>query len=297
MQRISGHFLYQVGANFHPLITLSEDVARGQAMAILQSAQNWLRGILGAYEFFRLRTCWTKGNELSTNVGNLIDRLQNGARELAQESPQGDIAGYWAEPLGFLEAFFLRNEAQEFETLLAAELAVADLYAVTKKRGFDTTALAENGAEIFPVDLVVKVPEAAHDAKEAGRCLAFELNTAAAFHMHRINEMVLRHYYDEVTGGKPHPERPNIAKYIDAMKGYKVGDKKVIGALANLNNLHRNPVIHPEDRLESAEDAVALLGSINASLVAMLKELRPAPLKLESPPSERNQGTPSDGPT
>ena len=93
----------------------------------------------------------------------------------------------------------------------------------------------------------------------------------------------MRSYFDFVTGNAKHPDSRSIRAYIDAMKNHKVGDKKVLGALATLNSLHRNPVIHPDQQLDSAEEAQSLLGSVQAAMQYMLSELPPAPLVLERP--------------
>ena len=285
MFRISGHFLYQVGANLHPLTSLGEHNSRGEARSMLYNAQTWLNNVLSAHELFRLRACWAKGNSFRERITESLGELDKAVEEETQGSPQGDVMAAWNKPIGFIVAYFIRTEAQEFETLLAAELSVADLYAVTKKRGFDTTALAEHGAELFPVDLLPKVPEAALDAAQVGRCLAFELPNAAAFHLYRIQELVMRRYYDVVTRGAKRPEKRNITAYIDAMKNAGFKDQKVFSALAGLANFYRNPLIHPDESLTTIEDAIALFGAINTIVIYMLKELQPEPLKLVSPPS------------
>jgi hypothetical protein len=289
MFRISGHFLYQVGANLSPLTNLGEQHSRSQARTILYSAQTWLDAMLDAHELFRLRACWSQGNELRKRIRESIAEINQKVEEEKASSPPVDAAEAWNKKLDFLTAFLVRHDANQFETLLAAELSVADLYAITKKRGFDTTALAERGAEIFPADLITKVTEATYDAAQAGRCLAFELPNAAAFHLYRILELVLRRYYDKVTNNKARPEKRNIGAYIDAMKGAGFKDQKVFSALAGLKNFHRNPVMHPDEALETIDDAIALFGAINSVIIYMLKALPPEPLTLTPPPSEHDK--------
>jgi hypothetical protein len=155
-----------------------------------------------------------------------------------------------------------------------------NIYLVVKKRGFDTSDLINNGAVLFPPDIVTKVPQALDDLNVATKCIAFELPTAAGFHLHRANESVLHAYYDAVTNHANKPSGRNIADYLKAMKDQNVGDDKVLSALKDLKNLHRNPLIHPEQSLDSTDEAIALLGSIHAAVVFMLKEI-PEPM----PPS------------
>lgn len=288
MFRISGHFLYQVGANLRPLTSLGEHNSRSEARSMLYGAQTWLNNVLEAHELFRLRACWAKGTSLQTRITASLEELKKAVDEETIGSPQGDLVAAWNKPIDFITAYFVRTDAQEFETLLAAELSIADLYAVTKKRGFDTTALAERGAELFPLDLLSKVPEVALDAAQVGRCLAFELPNAAAFHLYRIQELVMRRYYDVVTKKAKRPDKRNITAYIDAMKNAGFKDQKVFSALAGLANFYRNPLIHPDESLQTIEDAIALFGAINTIVIYMLKELQPEPLKLISPPSQND---------
>jgi hypothetical protein len=95
-----------------------------------------------------------------------------------------------------------------------------------------------------------------------------------------VNELVLRRYYDTVTNDTPRPVNRNIGAYIDAMKNAQFKDQKIFGALAALKDFHRNPVLHPDDRLESIEEAIALLGVVNTVIAYMLIAIRPAPLEL-----------------
>jgi hypothetical protein len=47
----------------------------------------------------------------------------------------------------------------------------------------------------------------------------------------------------------------------------------VKAALRDLKNLHRNPLIHPDHSLESADEAIALMNGIHTVMVYMLKEI------------------------
>lgn len=198
-----------------------------------------------------------------------------------------DITQDFAKAMGWGPAYAVASVARDLETLLSAELQVVDFYAVTAKKGFDTTVLAEDGVRIFPDDLPTKLPEAIPDAQQAARCLAFDLPTAAAFHIHRVNEAVMRRYWDVVTGGKPHPESRGINAYVEAMKKDKAGDRKVWSSLSDIRKFHRNPVLHPEDQLADIEEALALLGVVVSVITFMLKQIPPPSLEL----------LPSAGPT
>jgi hypothetical protein len=55
------------------------------------------------------------------------------------------------------------------------------------------------------------------------------------------------------------------------MKQGNFGDEHVRAALDHLVKFHRNPLIHPEQNIETLDDAVALMNSIHTAVVQMLK--------------------------
>jgi hypothetical protein len=174
--------------------------------------------------------------------------------------------------LGFDAYFNVVSALGNFETALLSEATMADAYYVLEKDPYSTLALITKGESLFPPNLPKKVPEALPDMQEAGKCLAFELPTAAAFHIHRATEAVLRRYWTAVTGGSAKPKLRTIGVYLAALKKKGCGDPKVVAALSQMNELHRNPTIHPENYLNVSE-AIALVGLANSVVAAMLKEI------------------------
>ncbi len=261
MQRIDGYYLYQVGASLRPLSTIRHDSKFIDTLVPLYIAEVALDTLL-LRSVFKLKTSLQKGNELLKSI-----------RELRQEAGKDENK---EKAIDWLHAYTLTSGLTAFETILAAELGLSDIYLVSKKRGYDTSDLIINGIVLFPDDLKQKVPDSILDINQGTRCLAFELPTAAGFHFHRANESVLHKYYDAVTGGKPRPGGRNIGDYIVELRKYKVGEQRVLSALKDLKDLHRNPLIHPEHTLESVDEAIALLGSIQGVVVHMLKAI-PAP--------------------
>lgn len=272
MIRVDPYFLYQVGAALRPLLSVEESITKVQLRYLLWPADTWLDAILNR-SIYRLQTSRASGEELLETVRRILDAYR------VEGDPLSGDAQYF-------DTYILRSNAQRFENVLAAELQWGQLYLVEPKGGYDLNQLTSNGIVIFPPALQEKVPEALQDALEAARCIAFALPTAAAFHLHRVNELVLRRYYDTVTNGAARPINRNIGAYIDAMKNAQFKDQKIFGALAALKDFHRNPVLHPDDRLESIEDAIALLGVVNTVIAYMLTAIPPAPLELTPPPGE-----------
>ena len=117
----------------------------------------------------------------------------------------------------------------------------------------DTSSLLAFGENLFPPELSSKVPEGLPDVREAGKCLAYDLPTSAEFHIFRAVESVLRKYHAHVTGGNSPPKQRNMGVYIKSLIASGKGNPKVIAALQQMKDLHRNPVSHPEAILTQEE--------------------------------------------
>ncbi|WLA69745.1 hypothetical protein QIH77_22770 [Bradyrhizobium diazoefficiens] len=177
-----------------------------------------------------------------------------------------------AETINRWALWGIRDLHGKYKTVLVAELGSFNTYFVTQHGGYDMHSLLMAGESIFPADLGAKVPEAVIDAREAARALAYEVPTASGFHAFRVTESVLRRYYSHITGGKAQPKVRNIGVYLHALKQSKKGDEKILAALKQMTDLHRNPLIHPEVVL-TTEESIATLGIARSVITAMLAVL------------------------
>lgn len=260
MFRLSGDFIYTLAGQLRPVDALAHETSRLDIYFILKNAVEGLNGLFIGNPL-GLRASWSKGHELRDICTSTIDSILADSEKMA-------------EPLSADVLSKIKTAFTTFEITFKAELAVANLYAVTPKGAYDTNILAEYGARAFPESLEAKVPEALVDANQAARCLAFELATAAAFHLHRAHEAVVHAYFKNIAPAVQAPERQPLGVWIDALE--KNGaPKEVIAAIKDINRLHRNPVLHPENALTESEEAIALLGSINTSMRYMLKNIVP----------------------
>jgi hypothetical protein len=164
-----------------------------------------------------------------------------------------------------------------FENALALDLGRAPLFFVGQKGIFATPLLINEADKALAdeVSLVVSAP-AKRDLNEAGRCLAFGMNTASGYHALRAVEKVLREYYEVATGsstvsGKPLNESA-MATVINGIQASKKGDAKVLSVLDQLRDLHRNPINHPDVFLEAAE-ALELFNICTSALSAMARDV------------------------
>ena len=181
-----------------------------------------------------------------------------------------------------LEMLALKTSFEQYKVTLLSELAIIHAYFVSQKGAYDSWSLLINGETMFPNDLGVKVPDAIFDAREAGKCLAYENSTAAGFHVFRVLETVLRRYYAQEVSGKAPPKVRNIAVYVNAMKQAGKSDENILFLLREISNRFRNPLIHP-DVILSTDDAIAIFGLVGTAVTEMLKSLSTVPPTTTSP--------------
>lgn len=169
----------------------------------------------------------------------------------------------------------MKSARDKFKTVFLAELATLPAYFVRQKPPYNTSSLLDHGESLMPSELLSKVPTAIFDVQEAGKCLAFELGTAAAFHLFRALESVVRAFHKDVCHGASEPKQRNLGVYIRALE--KGGaDAKVVAALKQIKDLHRNPIAHPEAAI-GLEEAMNIAGLVRSAVASMLVHI-PVPL-------------------
>jgi hypothetical protein len=255
MIRISIAYFYNLGTILKPIAAVQGDAPVSQFWMDLFAAQSALKDFFST-EFFwpAIRASYGPGQTLLKAIETVTNK---------------NVA---TDKIDHMEAYYITDALTKFETNINSELSIAAAYFVSRKGGYDTDTLIANAELIFPPDLGLKVPMAIPDVREAGRCLAYELSTAAGFHILRATEAVLRRYWEVVSNGMDHPSQRNMGVYIDKMTSNKFGDAKVIAVLTQIKDLHRNPLFHPEKTL-ALQEALGLFGIAQSAIGAMLKEL------------------------
>lgn len=265
MLRVHAFYLYQLGLQIHPVGDFPAGFGRKTTWA---HARHPLIVAEGALQVF-----------LNQSIYRPQTAYQDGDNLLAQiraTKTHYETLGNPDQELDFMDVYQLQDLVQRFESVVAAEFGMLELYKVGQKGGYNTSDLIVRGETLFPADLPIKVPAALFDVREATKCLAFELPTACAFHLHRANESVLHRYYDAVTGGAKRPKSRNMGDYLNSLSEKNMGNQQVRTALRDVKDLHRNPLIHPEHSLETVDEAIDLLGAIRSLIGFMLREI-PAP--------------------
>jgi|SRR5471030_21472 hypothetical protein len=263
MLRANQYWFYDLGSKIHPLTQIQEGVTVSGVFWPLWEAR---RDLDSTYIHFPLR--------VSNNAAIALYRA------ITQVLPTdfGDAlkANATDTLLEFRQAYDIRQAATAFETVLSAELQVMDTYLVSQKGTYSTPDLIDRGDLMIPASLRADMPaQAITDLQAAGRCLAFNVPTATAFHILRASESVIRMYYQQVTGSLPKPKMRNWGTYVKNLN-VAGADLKITGFIDHLRDLYRNPILHAEDNL-SAEDALVFVGacvSLMCKIIMETKRLR-----------------------
>ena len=165
-----------------------------------------------------------------------------------------------------------RTAVSRLDVTLDAELELRSAYVVTPKR-LQLEYLLEKPQRLFASGVYDKLPAICqYDFAEAGKCIAFGLPTAAAFHLMRGTEGALRDYYCSIVK-RGHVKRLMWNAMIQHLRSRR--DAPPAALMDNLDSLRanfRNPTQHPEARhdLDGAQD---LLGVAVDAVNRMMKDL------------------------
>jgi hypothetical protein len=155
-----------------------------------------------------------------------------------------------------------------FETVLTNDMPEMSTYAVSQIGIFRTDDLI-NGAyrQIAEPFLPLLEEKAKRDIKEAGKCLAFRLSTASAFHICRAVETGIDQFYEAIAG-KPYKVSANGGNNNWGAKIQALtdsgADQKVTEFLTHIRKQYRNPVTHPEETVEEHEAADLFITALSA---------------------------------
>lgn len=173
------------------------------------------------------------------------------------------------------QAKTLSESMTTFHATLQAECAGEMAFFVSEKR-YSVEKLLHDCRELIGGEVFDLLPELAqHDVNEAGRCLAFELPTAAAFHMLRATEEVLRGFYRSWVR-RNRLNEPWLWKAMvdDLNRKTTKPPKALLDNLDNIRRSFRNPTNHPE-KVYDLDEAQDLFGLSIEALRRMTLGLRP----------------------
>lgn len=144
------------------------------------------------------------------------------------------------------EAVELKGIMGHVRRTVLAEAGGNVAFIVTDKR-IDVNKLLRNMPALFAPGVADSLPDIAHHGfSEAGRCIAFELPTAAAFHILRATEGVLRHFYCCVVRQKR--VTPLMwGPMVESLRArQRPPPRPLLDNLDNIRLSFRNPTQHPD---------------------------------------------------
>ncbi len=142
--------------------------------------------------------------------------------------------------------------------VLESESDRIPVFDLSPKR-LDSKKLLNNVAALFASGVFESLHEVAqYDFMEAGKCIAFDLPTAAAFHLMRGTEMVLRQFYKAMTGKDAGRKFwGDLVKDLQATQTSSL--EPLYDHLDDIRKNFRNPTQHP-DKIYNIDEAQDLFG-------------------------------------
>jgi hypothetical protein len=209
-----------------------------------------------------LQDC-TEGHPLGdSSVGGVLSNLESFFKQLhllelrVTANASGPLIGIYkrlktlesSHTLTAQEAGEISMAMTDVRKTLVAELEEFQIYIVTPKR-LHVEKLLRDVPGLLAPGVYGKLPEIARfDFTEAGKCIAFERPTAAAFHLLRGTESVLREFYCQIAK-QQRIRLPRMWKDMvdDLRKRRKAKTyRTLLDHLDHIRLNFRNPTQHPE---------------------------------------------------
>lgn len=176
----------------------------------------------------------------------------------------------------FIESFKTIDDSEKFdksnadklskimlnlENIIFAE-AVTKYHYITTERRYNHEFLIDSPSELFSQSVFESLTEICkYDFMESFKCLAYEVPTAAAFHMLRGTEGCLKELYFSYIK-RNRMKNPMWNNMIIELKQKKRNSPPIVllEALDNIRKSYRNPTNHPEAiyTISEAEDLMGL---------------------------------------
>jgi hypothetical protein len=167
------------------------------------------------------------------------------------------MEGYPANPqrkLTDVEVVGIMEAKDQMEKNLEREHLNLPVFTVTEKGIYNLRLLIEQTEKKFSEKIRGTFSEnTICDLKQAGKCLAFEVPTACAFHVCRATEALMLTYYEALSGHPWSFKKRDWNIYIEQLRVEGAPDR-ITTRLDEIRDMDRNPYIHP-DTVVTLEEA------------------------------------------
>lgn len=247
MKKLNTYQFYSLATKIHPLVTLSPvDTEFSKLFVSIYNASTALRPYIGDKGMFP-----PSSRHAAIDLVRLLDAA--GLEDWGKNPAAFDMK----KVVRSWEVAGIRSRASDLETVFANDLPGLDTYYVSRKGIYSTPDLIER-AELAITDGLSREAcdgfphNVIKDFNQAGRCLAFELPTAAGFHTMRSVEAHVRLYWNMVRKPPEETREPEMAQCINELRA-SGENAKLMDILDHVRDLHRNALMHPEVFLEMPE--------------------------------------------
>ncbi len=143
-----------------------------------------------------------------------------------------------------------------FEKEFEREQQNISVFTVLPKGIYNTQALIENPEFKFSEQIRKALPDQTiEDIRQAGKCLAFEIPTACAFHICRATESLMLRYYEVLTKHAWSIPQKDWGKYINELRRENAPEA-ITTRLDEIRKMDRNAYIHPQVNVSLEESPV-----------------------------------------
>jgi hypothetical protein len=173
------------------------------------------------------------------------------------------------DPLTPSEVTTIREGLADLTRCLHDELEAMPVYLASQLRAYSMPLLVEHAEQVLDADCLKKIPKgASQDVNQAGRCLAFELPTAAGFHVMRAFEKVFRCFYKKIAGTDP--GHRDVYHLIVTLRKHPNANQKTLDVIDQVR-AHRNSTAH--EAFPSIDEAIELFDIGKSAIVMMARDL------------------------
>ena len=247
---------YYLGAALEGLRHVATGMARFDGWLLATPASDPLLRFLGEIDAVPLPDSRAAANELLTALSGVL-ALSDIDSPLTQE-----------------EVVKIHQLKEKFEAAFDRERHNIDVFTVMPKGIYNTRMLIEHAEDKFPECVREVLPsEMLYDLRQAGRCLAFEVPTACAFHIFRATEVLILRYYEVLSGHRWTIKQRDWGHYITELHKLQNVNTDVMMRLDEIRKFERNPNIHPETSV-SLDRAPLLFELCSGVIYTMGDEIR-----------------------
>ena len=193
MRKFNAYEFYMLGTYLRELDHLKDDDTLADLILPLALIKDALQGLTESGQPVPTRVALEAAQDLARTVNHFLVQIRI-----------DQLEGPYPTNIGTLGVKTLQSQLRKFETVFNAELASMETYWIEPKGIYSTIDLIEHAEHIFSKSVTAQLDDGTRqDINEAGRCIAFDLPTATAFHVWRAVERELRIYYEAWTGRMP----------------------------------------------------------------------------------------------